>query len=131
VKVTAATITLVAMLAGYGTAWAQDPAPLYPSKTIVLIDAQAPGGPADLEARLYAKKLTGYFGQNFIIDSKPAPGTTIASAVRPLGPSRTATRCQIVTGSFTIFPALYTKSLVRHAEGPRAGVAHEPANDGA
>lgn len=72
-----------------------------------MIDAQAPGGPADLEARLYAKKMAGYFGQNFIIDAKPGAGTTIASAyvakAKPDGYT-----LQIVTGSFTIFPALYT-----------------------
>jgi tripartite-type tricarboxylate transporter receptor subunit TctC len=63
VKVIAALITLVAMLMDSAAARAQDPAPSYPSKTIVLIDAQAPGGPADLEARLYAKKMTGYFSR--------------------------------------------------------------------
>jgi tripartite-type tricarboxylate transporter receptor subunit TctC len=89
-----------------GAAWGQDAASVYPSKNVVLIDAQAPGGPADLEARLYAKKMNGYFGQNFIIDSKPGAGTTIASAyvarAKPDGYT-----LQIVTGSFTIFPALY------------------------
>jgi tripartite-type tricarboxylate transporter receptor subunit TctC len=51
--------------------------------------------------------MNGYFGQNFIIDSKPGAGTTIASAyvakAKPDGYT-----LQIVTGSFTIFPALYT-----------------------
>jgi tripartite-type tricarboxylate transporter receptor subunit TctC len=46
---------------------------------MLLIDAQSAGGPADREARLYAKKMSGYFGQNFVIDSKPGAGTTIAS----------------------------------------------------
>lgn len=78
----------------------------YPAKSVLLVDAQAAGGPADREARLYAKKLTGYFGQNFIIESKPGAGTTIASAfvakAKPDGYT-----LQIVTGSFTIFPGLY------------------------
>ena len=99
-------VALVSILLGCGTAWAQEPASAYPSKNVLLIDAQAPGGPADLEARLYAKKMAGYFGQNFIIDSKPGAGTSIASAyvarARPDGYT-----LQIVTGSFTIFPALY------------------------
>src|SRR6185295_7528880 len=45
--------------------------------------------------------------QNFIIDAKPGAGTSIASAyvakAKPDGYT-----LQIVTGSFTIFPALYT-----------------------
>ena len=98
---------LVSMLVFCGAAWAQEPASVYPSKNVLLIDAQAAGGPADLEARLYAKKMNGYLGQNFIIDSKPGAGTTIASAyvarAKPDGYT-----LQIVTGSFTIFPALYT-----------------------
>lgn len=87
-------------------AWAQEPVSLYPSKAVLLIDAQAAGGPADREARLYARKMSGYFGQNFVIDSKPGAGTTIASAfvakAKPDGYT-----LQIVTGSFTIFPSLY------------------------
>ena len=105
-EITGVIVALVSILLGCGTAWAQEPASSYPSKNVLLIDAQAPGGPADLEARLYAKKMAGYFGQNFIIDSKPGAGTSIASAyvakARPDGYT-----LQIVTGSFTIFPALY------------------------
>ena len=105
-EVTAARLVFVSLLMSCGSALAQEPTSLYPSKNVLLIDAQAPGGPADLEARLYAKKMAGYFGQNFIIDSKPGAGTTIASAyvarAKPDGYT-----LQIVTGSFTIFPALY------------------------
>jgi tripartite-type tricarboxylate transporter receptor subunit TctC len=98
--------TLVSMLVFCATVWGQEPASLYPSKSVLLIDAQAAGGPADREARLYAKKISGYFGQNFVIDSKPGAGTTIASAYVAKAKADGYT-LQIVTGSFTIFPGLY------------------------
>ena len=97
---------LLSLLAFFGAARGQEAASIYPSKSVLLIDAQAAGGPADREARLYAQKLSGYFGQNFIIDSKPGAGTTIASALVAKARADGYT-LQIVTGSFTIFPGLY------------------------
>lgn len=105
-KIARCLTTLAAMLLLCAPSWAQESAALYPSKSVLLIDAQAAGGPADREARLYAQKISGYLGQNFLIESKPGAGTTIASAyvarAKPDGYT-----LQIVTGSFGIFPALY------------------------
>lgn len=100
------TSALLLALALCGVAWGQEAASLYPSKSVLLIDAQAAGGPADREARLYAQKMSGYLGQNFVIESKPGAGTTIASAFVAKAKADGYT-LQIVTGSFTIFPGLY------------------------
>ena len=101
-----AIVTFASMLLWCGICTAQEAASLYPSKSVTVLDAQAAGGPADREARLYLRKLSGYFGQNFVLESKPGAGTTIATAfvakAKPDGYT-----LMTVTVSFAIFPALY------------------------
>jgi tripartite-type tricarboxylate transporter receptor subunit TctC len=64
------TSALVSMLVVCATAWSQAAASLYPSKSVLLIDAQAAGGPADREARLYAKKMSDKLNEAFVRAAK-------------------------------------------------------------
>jgi tripartite-type tricarboxylate transporter receptor subunit TctC len=68
-------IVLLAMLAMAGSAWAQT----YPTKPIRIIVAFAPGGPADVMARLIAQRIPQILGQSLIIENKPGAGGTIGA----------------------------------------------------
>ena len=51
----------------------------YPTKPIRIIVAFAPGGPADVMARLIGQRLTATLGQSFVIDNRPGAGGTIGA----------------------------------------------------
>jgi tripartite-type tricarboxylate transporter receptor subunit TctC len=68
-------IVLLAMLSMAGSAWAQT----YPTKPVRVIVAFAPGGPADVMARLIAQRMPQILGQSLIIENKPGAGGTIGA----------------------------------------------------
>jgi tripartite-type tricarboxylate transporter receptor subunit TctC len=68
-------IVLLAMLSMAGSAWAQT----YPAKPVRVIVAFAPGGPADVMARLIAQRMPQILGQSLIIENKPGAGGTIGA----------------------------------------------------
>ena len=55
-------------------AMAQD----YPNRPVRLIVALAPGGNADINARIVAQALSASLGQQFIVENRPAAGGTLA-----------------------------------------------------
>ena len=58
------------------------PAQTFPSKPIRIVVGFAPGGPADVMARLIGQRLTAIIGQSVVIDNRPgASGTIGARAV--------------------------------------------------
>ena len=63
----------------------------YPSKPIRMILAFPPGGPTDINARIFAFKLGEAMNQQIIVDNKPGAGGNIARP-KPPGPRQTATR---------------------------------------
>jgi len=88
-------------------AFSQDAAN-YPSRPIRMIVPFAPGGGLDISTRLIGQKLTGKWGQNVVVDSRPGAativGTEIASRASPDGYT-----VLMITTTFAINPGLYTK----------------------
>lgn len=54
-------------------------APAWPAKTVTIMVGVTPGAATDIEARLYAQRLTENIGRTVIVDYKPGAGSTIAT----------------------------------------------------
>src|SRR4051812_18842248 len=68
-------LVFVATMAG--NAWAED----YPARTVRVIMPFAPGGPADVLARMLAQKLSESFGAKpFIVENRPGAAGNIGMA---------------------------------------------------
>ena len=65
----------LALLAAAGAAAAQD----YPDKTMRLVVAYPPGGPADIAARIVAEQLSLQLPQRVIVDNRPGAGGIIGT----------------------------------------------------
>ena len=79
---------LAAACAASGSASAQT----YPSKPIRIVVGFAPGGPADVMARLIGQRMSAILGQSVVIDNRPGAGGTIGARVVAES-IRTATPC--------------------------------------
>jgi tripartite-type tricarboxylate transporter receptor subunit TctC len=101
----AAGAVLFATLCATGSgALAQQPA--YPVKPVRIIVPYAPGGGADVVARLIAQKLGETFGQSIVVDNRAGGGGTIGSetAVRATPDGYTLA---FVSGAYTTMAAVH------------------------
>jgi len=100
-------ISAIALTALSTAAFSQDAAH-YPSRPIRMIVPFAPGGGLDISTRLIGQKLTGEWGQNVVVDSRPGAativGAEIASRASPDGYT-----VLMITTTFAINPGLYSK----------------------
>src|SRR4051794_35777002 len=101
-----AKVTLAALLALPVVSAAQESADAYPSRAVTIVGPYVSGGPNDINVRTYTDKLTELWGKPVIIDYKPGGGFRVgasyAAKQKPDGYTLV-----VVTGSFTVFPALY------------------------
>ena len=88
------------------SAWAQS----YPTRHVRVIVPFAPGGPADVLARLLAQKLSQTLGQQFYVENRPGAGGNLgmAAGARASPDGYTIT---VVGTSFAVNPSLYQKLL--------------------
>src|SRR5258707_8487536 len=78
----------------------------YPSKPIRMLLAFPPGGPTDINARLFAQRLSEQMGQQVVVDNKPGAGGNLAAAEAARAPADGYT-IFYNTSAITIAPALY------------------------
>lgn len=73
--------SLVLSLAAWTAGAAHAQAPAYPTKSIRMIIALAPGGGVDTTGRYIAQKLNEAWGQTVVADNRPGAGGSIAAEV--------------------------------------------------
>src|ERR1700745_3254654 len=76
--------SLVAISTGFSTAGT---AQTYPDKPVRLIVPASPGGGLDVLSRLVAGKLSGYWGQQLVVDNRPGAGMAIGTAAAAKSPA--------------------------------------------
>ncbi len=97
-------LAALALLAAASGADAQ----AFPSKPIRLIVPFAPGGPADIQARLIAPKLTESLGQPVVIENR-AGGNTIIATELTAKADADGHWIQVISAGFAINVSLYPK----------------------
>jgi tripartite-type tricarboxylate transporter receptor subunit TctC len=81
----------------------------YPTRPITLIVPFAPGGPADVLARLIGQKMSEDLGQQVVVDNRPGANTIIgARAVKEAKPDG-YTLLMAIDGTLVMNPFLYDK----------------------
>ena len=79
----------------------------YPVKSIRMLLAFPPGGPTDINARVFAQKLSEQTGQQVVVDNKPGAGGNLAATEAAKAPADGYT-IFYNTSAITIAPALYS-----------------------
>jgi len=113
----------VAALVAAGAASAQ----AFPARPVSLSVGFAPGGSADILARLMAQKLSAALGQQVVVENKPGAGGTIATAAVAAAPADGHTLLFVSSGHAGS-AALYAKLPYDPAQAfvPIAKVAATP-----
>jgi tripartite-type tricarboxylate transporter receptor subunit TctC len=97
-------LIILALAAASSSATAQ----AYPTKPIRLVVPFAPGGPADIQARLIRPKLTEAWGQPVIVENRPGGNTIIATELTARA-EPDGHLVQIISAGFAINVSLYAK----------------------
>jgi tripartite-type tricarboxylate transporter receptor subunit TctC len=104
-------------------AWAQE----YPTKPVRIIVGFAPGGGADIAARVIGQWLSERLGQSFVIENRPGAGSNIATEAVVRAPSDGYTLL-LVSAPAAINATLYEKlsfNFIRDI-APVASISHVP-----
>src|SRR4030081_636095 len=89
--------------AGIGHARAQ----AYPTKPIKLIVPLAPGGPADVMARIGTQRMSPILAQAFVLENRPGAGGTIGARAAAQAEPDGYTLLMANTSTLVIAPAVY------------------------
>lgn len=89
-------------------AHAQGAAEAWPARPVRLVIGLAPGGGTDLQARLFAQKLSENFGRPFVVENRTGAGGTLAYAQVAKSVPDGYTLLGVTSG-FTITPSIYSK----------------------
>src|SRR5688572_14143066 len=98
-----AAVSLIAL--GAHSALAQT----YPAKPVRVVIGFAPGGPADIVARLVAPKMSENLGQQVLIENRGGAGGTIGAEVVAKSPPDGYTLGLGSSGNLIMAPHLYQK----------------------
>ena len=93
----------------------------YPNRPVRVVVALAPGGNADINARLVATGLSQRLGQQFLVENRPSGGGTVAFETVAQTPPDGYTLLVGALGSHTLNVGLYGDRLRVH---PLTGVDH-------
>jgi tripartite-type tricarboxylate transporter receptor subunit TctC len=88
----------------------------YPSRPIRMLLAFPPGGPTDINARLFAQRLSEQMGQQVVVDNKPGAGGNVGATEAARAPA----------DGYTIF---YNTSAISIAPALYANVQFDPLRD--
>jgi tripartite-type tricarboxylate transporter receptor subunit TctC len=80
----------------------------YPSRPVRVVVGLAPGGGTDIQARMFAQKLSESFNRPFVVENRAGAGGTVAYA-QVAKSSPDGYTLLGVTSGYTITPAVYTK----------------------
>ena len=80
----------------------------YPTRTVRLIAASAPGGTSDILARLLAQQLTGDLGQSFVVENRAGASGILGTDVVAKAPPDGYTLL-LIQPSLTINPHIFAK----------------------
>src|SRR4051812_15841711 len=95
--------TVLVLLAMAGAAHPQE---AYPSKSVRLIAAAAPGGNPDVLARMLAARLSDAFGKPFVVENIPGAGGVVAAELVARAPADGHLLMLGDSGAMAINPAL-------------------------
>lgn len=117
----ARTLAVLLALAGAAAAQPRAPGTDYPNRPVRIVVALAPGGNADLNARLVASQLSAQLNQQFVVENRPSGGGTVAFETVAATPADGYTLLVGALGSHTLNVGLYGERLRVH---PLTGVDH-------
>jgi tripartite-type tricarboxylate transporter receptor subunit TctC len=79
----------------------------YPERPVTVIIATAPGGAADMVARLVAQRFSVRFGRPFVVENRPGAGSVIGALAAAKAPPDGYTLLLGVSSALTVNPAFY------------------------